>query len=354
MTALLRYLLAIMVYTTAGGALFFIMYNRRLLPMRDRLLKRIVVPAAFAFLMMGSFTAGLLLGYSAWLWMPGGLLLLVAIGEVHRLFLRKRHRGAPPEEETTDRAPSLLRPLTTADLVTRRYELPLPQWTGPRIRIAHLTDIHANRSLPFSYYERVMSDTVSLKPDLVFITGDFVSHAKHLPLLEETLSLLEAKRGIYAVLGNHDHWTAADEIPGVLAGCGVTLLGNGYEQLRFGDAVLTIAGCETPWCDDEWKPPSAVPGNPLLMLSHTADNIGELSRAGANAAFCGHYHGGQVNLPGIGALACPSRFGRRFDHGHFIVNGTHLFVSAGIGCHFPPVRVYCPPEILIVDLLPAR
>jgi predicted MPP superfamily phosphohydrolase len=85
------------------------------------------------------------------------------------------------------------------------------------------------------------------------------------------------------------------------------------------------------------------------MLTHTADNIYEISKTRPVAVFAGHYHGGQIVLPGIGPPIVPSRFGRRFHHGHYKVNGTRLFVTSGIGSAFPPVRIYCKPEILIVD-----
>lgn len=350
MTVFFLHILAISVYATAGAALFFILYNRSLLPMKDRVVKRIVVPAAFASLMLSSIVSGALLGCSVWLLLPAGFLALVAVGETHRLMLRHRYRGSPPVEDTCIPS-SLLRPLTTTDLAVRRYELRLPHWKGPRIRIAHISDLHANTRMPLSYYEHVMDTATAAAPDLVFITGDFVSHARYLQLIARLLPRLRAERGVYAVLGNHDFWTAADGIAPVLAESGVIWLGNGYETLRFGEAELTVAGCEVPWCEDAWFPAPNRSDAPTVVLTHTADNVYELDRAGADVIFAGHYHGGQVNLPGIGALACPSRFGRRFNHGHYAVGNTHLFVTAGIGSHFPPARIYCPPEILIVDLL---
>ncbi len=351
MTALLLHILAVIVYTTAGGALFFIMYNRRLLPMKDRLVKRVAVPAAFTALTTSSFIAGLVQGCSSWLIAPAGFLVVVAVGETHRLLLRRGYRASPPVSET-GKPHSVWRPLTTTQLAIRRYELPLRRWKGDRTRIVHLSDFHANSKIPFSYYERVMSEAVKAKPDLVFMTGDFVSHAKYVPLLAELLPLLSARYGVYAVLGNHDHWTALEEAPQALIEGGVTLLGNKHLSLRPGGAELIVSGCEIPWCDDEWQPAPRESDAPLLVLTHTADNIYDLAAANADVVFAGHYHGGQVNLPVIGSLACPSRFGRRFDQGHFLIKGTHLFVTAGIGCHFPPLRLYCPPEILIVDLLP--
>ena len=87
----------------------------------------------------------------------------------------------------------------------------------------------------------------------------------------------------------------------------------------------------------------------MLVLSHTADNIYALNRAGADAVFSGHYHAGQIRVPGLGSLVVPSMFGRRFDHGHFNVDGTHLFVTAGIGSA-PALRIYCKPDVYIVDI----
>jgi uncharacterized protein len=66
--------------------------------------------------------------------------------------------------------------------------------------------------------------------------------------------------------------------------------------------------------------------------------------------FAGHYHAGQYRLPWLGALVVPSTYGRRFDHGHFVVSNTHLFVSAGIGATDPPRRIYCQPDLFIVDI----
>jgi uncharacterized protein len=92
----------------------------------------------------------------------------------------------------------------------------------------------------------------------------------------------------------------------------------------------------------------------VLMLSHTPDNVYDLGDLGADAVFAGHTHGGQIRLPGLGALIVPSRYGRRFDRGHFVVDDTHLFVSAGIGADAPALRLWCPPEIVVVDFVGAR
>ena len=92
----------------------------------------------------------------------------------------------------------------------------------------------------------------------------------------------------------------------------------------------------------------------IIALSHTPDNIYDLAKLRVTAVFSGHTHGGQLRMPWLGALVVPSVYGRRFDQGHFLVDGTHLFVSAGIGADHPPFRVGCPPDILVVDWTPAN
>ncbi len=88
-----------------------------------------------------------------------------------------------------------------------------------------------------------------------------------------------------------------------------------------------------------------------IVLSHTPDNIYWLSKSYADFVFSGHYHAGQFRIPVLGPIVIPSIYGRRFDHGHFIVNGTHLFVTSGIGVAAPPLRIYCQPDIFIVDIV---
>jgi predicted MPP superfamily phosphohydrolase len=88
-----------------------------------------------------------------------------------------------------------------------------------------------------------------------------------------------------------------------------------------------------------------------LVLSHTPDNVYALAEQGATAVFAGHTHGGQMRVPWLGPLIVPSRYGRRFDRGHFDVEGTHLYVSAGVGADAPPLRLWCPPDLVVVDLV---
>jgi predicted MPP superfamily phosphohydrolase len=214
-----------------------------------------------------------------------------------------------------------------------------------------VSDLHVAATLPIDYYGQVMDAARDSGPDFLFVTGDFVTRTRHASLLSRVLKPV-GKMGSFAILGNHDHWEGPDEVTQVVEGAGFTMLHNRAEAVRLGGGQVLVAGCEDPWATHPWEPPRPNPGDWFVVLTHTADNIYRLNRAGANAVFAGHYHAGQFRVPGLGALVIPSAYGRRFDHGHFVVRGTHLFVSAGVGSAVPPVRIYCAPDLFVVDFKP--
>ena len=229
----------------------------------------------------------------------------------------------------------------------------VPSWRGPALRIAHVSDLHLNSHLPLAYYERVMRRVADAQPDLIFFTGDFVTDPQYVNLLPGVLALARGRLGTFGVLGNHDYWADPAAVADTVGATGVTLLRDAAVRVPVGEGRhILIAGCESPWSSPT-PPPIArpAPGELALLLTHTPDNIYRLSRLGYAAIFAGHYHGGQIRVPRLGSLVVPSKYGRRFDHGHFVVNSTHLFVTAGVGSAEPPLRLWCQPDVFIVDVV---
>jgi predicted MPP superfamily phosphohydrolase len=277
------------------------------------------------------------------------VLALFGTGEAHRAWLRGKY-GATSENA------SPWHPVTTTDLEVRRFMLPVAGLGVPRLRIAHLTDLHVTDRTDPDYVARVHAAVRDEKPDVLVLTGDTLSAIDRLPALERWLSGLSRPRyGSYAVLGNHEHWTGhPDAVRTALENAGFRLLAGTCATLELPEApAVRLCGTEEPWgpaLDAELAPKGV---SSTLVLSHTPDNVYALATRGATAVFAGHTHGGQMRLPWLGPLIVPSRFGRRFDQGHFLVDGTHLFVSAGVGADAPNLRLFCPPDIIIVDLVPA-
>lgn len=286
-----------------------------------------------------------------WPWVM--LLVLMALGEARRLWLRNDYRVESPP------AASLFTPVTTTELRVTRFTLPLRGSPLSRLRIAHLTDLHVTHAVLPRYRDQVARELAALRPDLIVMTGDYISVGDRLPLLAEWLKALpQARYGAFGVLGNHDYWTRhSDAIRDTLERAGVRMLSAECRSLPLDSThSLSLCGSDAPWGP-------ALPAERLeaarqgalatIVLSHSPDNIYDFTGLRVDAVFAGHTHGGQIRAPGLGALIVPSRYGRRFDQGHFQVEGTPLFVSAGIGADAPPLRLWCPPEILVLDLLAA-
>ena len=339
---------AIAVCLLAAGGVFLVVSNRTLLFLRDGPLKTALVGLTLVGLGAVAVLAGLAIGDSWWVFAPLAIVLLLALGELRRWALRRGYRASPPVDEPPAPTP-WCRPVTTTELAVRRYRVP----AAGRLRVAHVSDLHYGDSLPEAYYREVMDRAAEAEPDLLLLTGDFVTEARFADQLPALLGRARGRFGTFAVLGNHDYWADATRVRAALSEAGVDLIGDGYRRVRVGDArEVTLFGCEAPWSKRARVDPPPDTARPRIALTHTPDNVYDLSAAGADAIFCGHTHAGQGRLPGLGSVAVPSRYGRRFDHGHFRVNGAHLFVTAGIGAVGAPLRLYCPPDLFVVDFGP--
>ena len=342
---------ALTVSLAAGICALLLVYNRFIVNIRDGRPKYCLTLGAFLFCTVTPIVFALMAGPTWWLAIPGAFLALIAVGEVRRLWIRYCCR-APQPMATENVSIALRKPVTTQDVAIHRYEVPLPQGRFERLRVAHLSDFHVSSLLPLDYYRAVFERAAASEPDLMFLTGDFISEARFSDKLRGIVEFASARCGVFAVLGNHDYWLGASEVASALEDAGIHVMGNRSVALEAtAGANVTITGCEAPWGKHDWKKPLGTGEGVALALCHTPDNIYRLSRAGASAVFSGHYHAGQVRVPGLGSLVVPSIYGRRFDHGHFLVDGTHLFVTAGIGAVGVPFRLYCQPDLFIVDLL---
>lgn len=132
--------------------------------------------------------------------------------------------------------------------------------------------------------------------------------------------------------------------------CGIDLLRHEYRR----HAHYALCGDEGHWGQANTDIATLSQDTFTIALTHTPDNIYRLSDAGAQVVFAGHYHAGQFRLPYLGPVIVPSVYGRRFDHGHFVVHGTHLFITSGIGATVLPVRLFCQPDIFLVDIMGDR
>ena len=352
---ILKRLAVILAWMISGAAAYLYLLNRILIQARDKRFKSFMIRAGGLLSVGISAAIGWRAGVGRWTAIPAAGLLITAVGEARRLLLRARHAGEPPVRE--EGLPlSLAKPDTTTDLVLRFYETPVQGWRGPRVRVAHISDFHLNHHLPLEYFVETLRRVMQTEPDFIFFTGDFITRAKYVPLIKTVLPLARGRLGTYGVIGNHDRWADIDEVRATAEAAGVRMLNGAPARVKLdGGGTVVIAGYEHPWgAADEAEPGFFTSGELALVLTHTPDNIHRLENRGIDAIFAGHYHGGQVRLPGIGSLVVPSKYGRQYDHGHFVFGRTHLFVTSGVGSADPPMRIWCPPDALIIDVLPER
>ena len=342
-------LCSILLYGAAGLCIFLMLLNRVLILMRDSKTKTAITVLVFIAIMGGSAVLGLFLFRPPWVLAPVAVLCLILTGEARRVHIRRSYAGSGPLDSKPHDL-HLFNPVTTTDVTTHRYEVRHPSWSGVRLRVVHLTDLHVHSGLHADYYQRAIELAEQTQPDLAVFTGDFIGGIPSLPDLREVLRPI-AKVETFAVLGNHDYWTIPEAISAVVMDTGVRLLTNESITVAVDGREVVVTGYDYPWGIPERSLPPESNGKLHIVLSHTPDNIYRLAQSSADIVFSGHYHAGQIRLPFLGSIVVPSVYGRRFDHGHFVVNGTHLFVSSGIGASRPPFRLYCRPDIFVVDIL---
>jgi predicted MPP superfamily phosphohydrolase len=249
--------------------------------------------------------------------------------------------------------------------VERRTTVALMGWPAdtPPISVALLSDIHlGNRAMDTARLRAIVDQVNAARPDLVLIAGDFtighgaVGAAELAAGLESPLSRLNARMGVIAVLGNHDHWTAPDAIRTALARAGITVLTN--EATRRGP--VTILGVDDAFSghDDiattiaSWKRIGGIP----LVLTHTPDLVHRL-HGDFPLVLAGHTHCGQVVFPRFGPLLTRgpmqqwrTMYDPRYRCGVVQDPNRVVVVTAGLGSGTAPIRLGAPPDWWLLDV----
>lgn len=240
--------------------------------------------------------------------------------------------------------------LEVHDLETTR--VPLTLGLNTPLRVVALGDIHFSPWREDSAYLKSVAVQInSLHPDLIIYTGDFVTNcAGRLGDLSTLLGKSTARLGSFAVMGNHDIWTGADEISTALKKGGIRVLRNESVAIPGEDHVY-LTGLESFWGGNpNLRSAYATPKNSRHILAvHEPDTFVGLSDSRFKLQISGHTHGGQVRLPLFGALHLPP-MGKTYQQGLFAQRGRYLYVNRGVGTLQPHIRVNCRPEITLFEL----
>jgi predicted MPP superfamily phosphohydrolase len=216
-------------------------------------------------------------------------------------------------------------------------------------KIVQMSDIHLYPFTKLELVQRAVQVSNSLKPDITVLTGDYVwRNLSAINDLTPALAELDAKYGVFATMGNHDYWLNVEVIKESFKSVGLPVLENQGVTFSVDGAPLHLAGLDDGWSgnpDLEVAMQGAPEGAPVVLLMHEPDLADIYSQdPRISLQLSGHTHGGQIRIPGIGALVHP-HLGKKYDFGLYNVNGMWLYTNRGIGCISEPIRLNCPPEI---------
>jgi predicted MPP superfamily phosphohydrolase len=238
--------------------------------------------------------------------------------------------------------------IVRVDVPIRDLPTPLQGFT-----IAQLSDFHVGPHVKAEDVHRSVEIANDLSPDLVVLTGDYVSgSAQHSTACATELAALKAEHGVRAILGNRDFWHGAAMVAANLRQAGLDVLRNEHRWLKVGGADLYLVGIEDVWLgkpDLEAALDGVPQGAPTVLLAHEPDFADQATGQGITLQLSGHSHGGQVRLPFVGAPILPY-LARKYPYGLYRVGEMWLYTNRGIGLITPAVRFLCRPEITLLRL----
>jgi len=220
------------------------------------------------------------------------------------------------------------------------------------LRVVHLSDFHYGPLTDSRHLERAVKAANDLRPDLIALTGDYISQDRiYAAPCAELIGRLRARFGVYAVLGNHDHWTDADLIADLFRAEDIKVLINEGLRLDLRGQSFWLAGVDDTMVgleDLSLALAGSTEDELRLLLAHNPIILRRAARAGVDLVLSGHTHGGQVTLrPEKGASGRPRR---RMLRGLGRRGNTQIYVTRGLGTVVLPIRYGCPPEVSVLEL----
>lgn len=219
------------------------------------------------------------------------------------------------------------------------------------LRIGLLTDLHRSGFVSHDAIASAVALLMAEHPDLIVLGGDYVtfSDRQYIGPSAEALAPLSAPHGVFGILGNHDD---EHNMPAALVKNGVEMLQDARTRVTIGGDAIELVGIRfwTKRLADIGALTRDARGT-VILLAHDPRRLTEAATLNVPIVLSGHTHGGQVVVPGLGAIAA-----KKFP----IVAGvgrqgpSTVFVSRGVGTVYAPVRINCPPEVAVLTLQPAE
>jgi predicted MPP superfamily phosphohydrolase len=218
-------------------------------------------------------------------------------------------------------------------------------------RILHLSDIHHSPFTSLEHITRAVVIANRLKPDIVVLTGDYVSHeTEYIAPAAEVLGKLKSEFGTFACLGNHDHWTDADSVTRHLRREKINVLINEGFRFEARGVSFWLAGVDDHMVGKTDLPGAlhgSFPDEMKLLLAHNPVILRQAARYDIDLILSGHTHGGQVKIREKEKRILPKP---KLVAGLHRRGNTQIYITRGIGTSVLPIRYQCPPEISLIEL----
>jgi uncharacterized protein len=228
-----------------------------------------------------------------------------------------------------------------------------PEFNG--YRLVQFSDIHMDKWMTPERFSPVVDLVNQQQPDMVAVTGDFVTHeADHYATdLAPILRRISAKDGVLAIRGNHDHWAGGPGVDRIIRESGMVNLCNNAITLRRGAASLHFAGVDDYYVHADRLDLALrkVPADgAAILLAHEPDYADVSVKTGRfDLQISGHTHGGQIDLPVIGRLFLP-RYARKYPCGLYHLGSMWLYTNRGLGMTHFHIRYNAKSEITVYTL----
>jgi predicted MPP superfamily phosphohydrolase len=232
-------------------------------------------------------------------------------------------------------------------------------------RIAQISDIHIGTFMPVEDIRKCVAMVNKLRPDLVALTGDFVTwKGSPAETVVQALSGLKAPFGVWGCLGNHERWAGVEDvITRFFTQRGIKILRQENTLVESAGERLNLIGVDYQ-TRAPFGPPSdgvvaeylhgveslMVPDTANILLSHNPNSFDRAAELGIDLSLAGHTHGGQVTLEYISPDLSPARLITPYVRGWFQKGASQLYVNRGIGTIFAPIRFLSAPEITLFEL----
>lgn len=233
------------------------------------------------------------------------------------------------------------------------------------MRIVQISDVHAGSYVDHVAFEEARRMIDTIKPDAIVITGDFVNaKPNELAIIAKQLEQLKAPEGVYASLGNHDHYNTPQEheqLVRAVRGMGIDLLVNEHRRIGTGSTSIVIAGTDNTGFRQEFgninKTLQGVnPDEAVVLLAHDPTYWDKhiVGQQPIHLMLSGHTHGGQFGIQALGFEWSPAQYVYEQWAGMYRKGDQLLYVNRGLGTVGPPIRIGIPPEITVFTLRAPR